>query len=82
MSNVIRKWAGPRFVEKPGPLTAEEIKWAQIKKENFEAAVKAALCLSGAAVCGLVSLAIGNFSPVAFLAVAIIAVISTISSLA
>lgn len=79
MSNLVRKWAGSRFVERPPPLNAEEIRWAQFKKEN---AVKAVLYLSAAAALGLLLLFIGNFSVVAFLAVAIIVAISTISSLA
>jgi hypothetical protein len=78
MSNFTRKWAGPRFVEKPRPLTAEQIKWVQFKREN---AVKAVFWLSLAAVAGLLLLSIGNFSAIAFLAVVGIFAVSAISSL-
>jgi hypothetical protein len=74
----IQKWAGPRFVGKPAPLTADQIKWAQFKREN---AIKAAFWLSLAAVAGLLLLSIGNFSLVAFLAVVGIFAVSAISSL-
>jgi hypothetical protein len=74
----IRKWAGPRFVEKPAPLTAEEVK---IKKENFETTVKGVFWLSLAAVAGLLLLVISNFSPVMFLAVAFVVAIAIVSEL-
>ena len=78
MTAFIRKWAGPAFVEKPAPLTAEEV---EIKKENFVDAVKGVFWLSLSAVCGLFLLVMGNFSVVAFLAVAFIVAVATISEL-